>query len=729
MQLGRYAMVAVIAAFSSVAAAAPSPSTSVKPAPSAAPKPPSSASAPKPPPLPAPKATPKAKPDAKADAKDPKKGKEKETEPEKADKEPKPPNKALTSPNTAMQKAIAGGSASTESSGAESTELKALREAELDLFVGAAPPLGQPWPSELPTPPKGPFAMAGGLPPSEAPSPPLAASVGGGSLAWLSTLKMPDLPVRWDTRVVRYLEFFKDDPRGRRIMNIWYKRSGRYRELIQPMLRAKSLPEDLAWVAMAESGFDPAIKSPAGALGLWQFMPESAKIYGLSTDRWADARISPVRATEAAINFLSDLKKRFGTWELALAAYNMGYGGALAAVKKFNSNDYWELSRFENGLPWETTLYVPKIIALAVVMRNPDVFGYDNVQKDASLDGDLVDVPAGAELKSIALAAGCPLADLQSRNPELRAGRTPPTSTAKGSIDDGTYAVLVPKGKGAAVKDASGKLAPKGSTLERYVVRFGETLDMIATARKTTKQKLVELNGIGKGEVVRGGTVLLVPPLPAGSATTGTAIAAEGAPLPVALVPGTTFAYPDRQRLFYRVIVGDTPRDIAEAFGVSVDELRTWNAIEPTARLQEGMTLQVFAPKSVDLGKVMAMKSGDVKIVAIGSDDFYAIEEAAQGRKRLTVYAKGGETLEVLGKKHGITPAKMEKINRRPRTDVLAKGEALIVYVKSDGAAAETKTATKDPKPTATTTNTDDVPAQPQAQGEADATDGDGKAE
>jgi membrane-bound lytic murein transglycosylase D len=264
--------------------------------------------------------------------------------------------------------------------------------------------------------------------------------------------------------------------------------------------------------------------------------------------------------------------------------------------------------------------------------------------------------------------------DLESLNPELRAGRAPPAPD-KALGDDAVYTILVPTGKATAIKDASAKLAPKGSALEKYVVRFGETLDQIATARKITKAKLVELNGITKDEAVRGGTVLLVP---AGVAASPSPF---GESKPIALVPGVAFAYPDRSRVFYRVLVGDTAREIAEAFGVTVDELKTWNAIEPTARLQEGMTVQVFVPKSADLSRVVFLKEGDVKILAVGSDEFYDHEEAAKGRKRTTVHAAGGETLESIGKKHGLTPAVMEKINRRPRSDVLAKGEAVIVYV------------------------------------------------
>ena len=126
------------------------------------------------------------------------------------------------------------------------------------------------------------------------------------------------------------------------------------------VLREQGLPEDLIWVSLVESGFDPAIRSPAGAAGLWQLMPDGARIYGLVVDRWIDERLDPERSTDAAARYLADLHRRFGAWELALAAYNMGYGGLLAAIRKYNTNDYWELSRFESGIPFETALYVPR---------------------------------------------------------------------------------------------------------------------------------------------------------------------------------------------------------------------------------------------------------------------------------------------------------------------------------------------------------------------------------
>ena len=165
------------------------------------------------------------------------------------------------------------------------------------------------------------------------------------------------------------------------------------------------LPTDLIWLALIESGYNPTIRSPAGAAGLWQFMPDTARAYGLTVDRWVDERLDPRRATEAAVRLLSDLHRRFGNWELAMAAYNMGHGGLSRAIRKFNSNDFWELSRHEAGIPWETTLYVPKIFATAIVMNNPRAFGIGGVTPSGPEPFDIVRVAPGVLLSRVAAAA------------------------------------------------------------------------------------------------------------------------------------------------------------------------------------------------------------------------------------------------------------------------------------------------------------------------------------
>jgi membrane-bound lytic murein transglycosylase D len=589
------------------------------------------------------------------------------------------PAKSTRGVDAAARRAIAGGPTADDASmGAESPELRTLREAERELFPPATPAPGCTWPSNLPLVlpgDMGPDVVATGVPPARAmPLPPQEERAQ--DLAWLEHLEMPDLPVRWDERVVRYLEFFRDDPRGHATFANLYRHSGRWRDMMRRALRRKSLPTDLVWVSMIESGFDPTIHSVAGAAGLWQLMPETAKVYGLTFDRWLDQRLSATLATDAAADLLGDLHRRFGGWELALAGFNMGYAGLASVVKRFNTNDFWSLSRTEGALPWETTLYVPKVFAAAVVAHNLTTFGFGDIAVDPPVETDEVNVPPGTPLTLVAQAAGCTAKDIETLNPELRASRTPPAADA----DASACSVNVPQGKGAAAAQALLRLRRDQPPLDRYVVRFGETLDQIAAAHKTTTQKLVELNAIAPGEAVRGGTVLLVPHV---EAAVGEGSTATG-PKQAVVVPADVFVYPDRKRVFYRVLVGDTLKEIGSALRVSPDELARWNGIDPAARLQEGMTLQSFVAPDADLSRVVVVPESDVRVVAVGSDEFFATLEHDKGVKRITVVARDGDTVESIGRRFDVSARTMERVNHQNRRHVLKAGDTVVVYVPNN---------------------------------------------
>ncbi len=203
--------------------------------------------------------------------------------------------------------------------GEESPELRALRLMEEELFGGqplarVAVPEGVVRVSDAPPAATSDVRAA-------APTPPARASR---DLSFLQGLTLPDIPVRWDDRVVRYLEFFRDDPRGRRFIAAWLRRVDRYGPMIEAVLREQGLPRDLIFVAMVESGFDPYARSSAGAVGMWQFVRGTGEELGLTVNHWVDLRLDPRASTGAAGRYLSMLHERFGTWELAFAAYNMG---------------------------------------------------------------------------------------------------------------------------------------------------------------------------------------------------------------------------------------------------------------------------------------------------------------------------------------------------------------------------------------------------------------------
>ncbi|MBW2456429.1 MAG: transglycosylase SLT domain-containing protein [Deltaproteobacteria bacterium] len=245
-----------------------------------------------------------------------------------------------------------------------------------------------------------------------------------------------DLPVPITRRALRYVRFFTTDHRGRRVFEATWRRSGRYRAIIERALRDAALPEDLVWLVAVESGFDPQATSPAQAAGLWQFMPGTAADRGLTITHWVDERRSLDRATRAAVTHLRELHDAFGSWDLALAAYNMGHEGlnqALARLATLRQQRNEPPQRAgvaqlaaEGLIPRETADYVPKITAMALVAANRAHFGVDGVPPDGALRPATILVPGETKLATVARAAGVPNAEVRKLNPQLLRGQVPP---------------------------------------------------------------------------------------------------------------------------------------------------------------------------------------------------------------------------------------------------------------------------------------------------------------
>ncbi len=243
--------------------------------------------------------------------------------------------------------------------------------------------------------------------------------------AALSRLQMPDLKLTITRRTLKYVHFFARTDKGRHMFEAWLRRSGKYQDLIQHELREWRLPEDLIWLSMIESGFDARVKSPAGAVGLWQFMPATGSVYGLVQNKHVDQRKNPKMATTAAAHHLRDLYMRFGSWDLALAAYNMGYEQLLDRIDRYGTADFNELARQE-ALPSETASYVPKIAAAALIANNLERFGFDQVEIMRPVDLAEVAAPPRLSLKTLAKAAGVSVKTIRTLNPDLLGDKLPP---------------------------------------------------------------------------------------------------------------------------------------------------------------------------------------------------------------------------------------------------------------------------------------------------------------
>ncbi len=509
-----------------------------------------------------------------------------------------------------------------------------------------------------------------GVPPglltSDAPPSSVERAEGDRDLAWLQGLELPDIPVRWDDRVINLLDYYRISPKGQAHIKGWFERMNRYERMIRRKLQKASLPEDLVFVAMVESGFDASAQSDAGALGMWQFVEITADEYGLERSRWVDQRMNPERSTDAAIKFLRDLYSRFGSWELSLAAYNMGYGSLLRAIKKYNSNDFWLLSRLEAGLPYETVYYVANVMACSIIGRNPERFGIPEPRSSPAEELSFVVVPGGIGLRKLARAAAVTKDELAALNPELKKSRIPP--------DVREWTIRIPASRRARFLQKLEKARLETDSHDRYTVRFGEQLSDVARRFDTTSSALQRLNGLGADERVGPGFQLLVPAVKPVEPN-------ENESPPIVAVPDQTFVYTDRRRIFYRVTSQDTVSEIARFFRVTEDELRRWNWITKEASLQRGMILQLFVPKNTDLSKAVVLTPNEVKVLQVGSDEFFDYHEAQRDRVRIRYRVRPGDTLSKIAKRFELSVGSIARINRFSSKTLLRADQEIIVYV------------------------------------------------
>jgi len=294
-------------------------------------------------------------------------------------------------------------------------------------------------------------------------------------------------------------------------------RSGKYMDMMKGIFRENGLPEDLVFLAMVESGFNPLAYSWARASGPWQFIKGTGKKYGLNVTPWVDERRDPIKSTRAAASYLKDLYDMFGSWALALASYNAGEGNVSRAVLRNGTLDFWEL-RNSGSLANETKEYVPKFLAAKIIATNPKAYGFGDVEYDQPMQFDEVEVKASTRLEVVAKCCGATAQDIKDLNPELMRWCTPPNNQS--------YTLRIPKGSKEAFLASYGQLpetersasdlsdeagdGEKRPAARRsyHTVKKGETLSGIARKYGMKASSLAKINGIGKGKGLREGQKL-----------------------------------------------------------------------------------------------------------------------------------------------------------------------------------------------------------------------------
>lgn len=369
-----------------------------------------------------------------------------------------------------------------------------------------------------------------------------------------------DLPVVMNDRVQYWIDFLKGRNRDR--TQLWFEREGRYGGFIRAKLRERGMPEDLLYLGMIESGLSPRAYSRAHAAGLWQFISETGRRYGLEVSTYVDERRDPLAATDAALDYLSDLYDRFGSWYLAAAGYNSGENRVerilrqRAGGRTGDDNLFWVIDGY---LPRETRDYVPLMLAAGHIGKNPARYGFHEIVLQAPLTFDEVEVEGGIPLRSIADAAAVELDDVEDLNPHLVRGVTPPGRTWKVRVPVGTASEV------AANLDEIQEEQRLATVTHR--VRRGETLSHIARRYGVSVAAVRSANGNLNPRRLMVGQRVSVP-------VTGKAAAAA---------TWTT----------YQVRNGDTLWGIARRHGVSVNQIKRWNGIG--SRIYPGQRLRLEA--------------------------------------------------------------------------------------------------------------------------------------
>jgi membrane-bound lytic murein transglycosylase D len=310
----------------------------------------------------------------------------------------------------------------------------------------------------------------------------------------------------------QHVKFFVDrfTTIRRDVVGLWFQRSPQYLGMILPVFRSRGLPDELAYTAMIESGLNPRAVSRVGAKGLWQFMAPTARLYGLRVDRWVDERLDPEKSTAAAASYLRDLHTRYGSWELAQAAYNAGAVTVDRAVRKTGSTDFWTLAGTKL-LKRETKDFVPAIHAAVLIGRDPGQYGFECNGTTTFPEFDLVTVPPGTDLKKIAATSGISFQELHALNPTLIRGVTPPGKTWDVRVPSGTresvVAALTPRKKTVQVANNGRR---SSDSAEVHIVRPRDTVASIAKQYGVSVGNVVRWNNLESGDAIRPGDRLRV---------------------------------------------------------------------------------------------------------------------------------------------------------------------------------------------------------------------------
>lgn len=458
-------------------------------------------------------------------------------------------------------------------------------------------------------------------------------------------------------RVKYWLDFFQGPARER--MTVWLQRKPRYESMIRAKMRDYSVPEDMVYLALIESGYSNSAVSRARATGMWQFMKGTGKLYGLRIDSWVDERRDPVRATDAAARHLADLRDRFGSMYLAAAAYNAGAGKVGRGMKRLGVSEDAEDEEEANAsffklydtryIRQETKDYVPKLIAAALIAKQPEKYGFAKVTGIEALAYDSVIVPDATGLDVIARLADTNLAILREFNPHYIRLVTPPRQTS---------VIRLPVGLGdvTAARYAAMPVKARINYVEHIVVK-GQTIGGIARNYRVTTKLIADANPGVRTNRLRPGTHLVIPTSYVPPVAEPSAPRAKVTP-----VKGSSST-----TIRYRVRSGESLWTIAEKYNTTIEKLRSLNALTRNESLKAGQVIRVPAPAD-------SVKAEPNRVATRAKA---APAPAGSGARSHLV--RRGETLTSIASRYQVSLTELRSANGMTDRSVLKAGDRLVI--------------------------------------------------
>lgn len=457
-----------------------------------------------------------------------------------------------------------------------------------------------------------------------------------------------DFPIVINKQVQVYLDLFQN--RQKKQFAIWLSRSGKYIPMFKKELRDAGLPEDLAYLAMIESGFSQRAYSRAKAVGLWQFIKGTGKQYNLEIDQYVDERRHAEKSTKAAISFLSDLYADFGDWHLAVAAYNAGAGKIRRGMQRYNSNDFWNLAQHDY-LTMETKRYVPKLIAAILIAKNPEKYGFTNISYESPLDYETLRVGPGLSLEAVALLCDASDKEIKRLNQELKTGKTP--------LNKSYYDVQIPSGSKELAEANLPRLHSVVSTgYKTHIIDKTDTLSTICKRYNINKTTLLKINNL-RSKTLIAGKHLRIP---------------YNAIQYRLLAEGKKGSLEADDLVLHKIRPGETISKIAKKYNVPASLIVSWNGLKSIHQIRAGQQLALYIentevthhPKQQPESSVaVSTPDPDSSLIILAEQKkFNLSERSTPENTKISWYkVRQGDSLWAIARKFNLSPKQLKSWN------------------------------------------------------------------